>query len=99
MPNYGLKFTFNDKTYAFTGDSNFHQEEINFLKKVDLAVIDAGHISDEDIVELAVKSQAKKIVCSHIYRELDGKKLNSLAKAKNYKGKLMVARDLMKFDI
>lgn len=97
--NHGLKFEFNKKICAITGDSNFHLQEIDFLKNVDLAIIDAGHPSDEEIVELAIKSQAKIIVCSHLYRELDEKRLNKQAKEKGYRGKLIIGEDLMKFEI
>lgn len=97
--NHGLKFEFNARIYAITGDSDFHSQEIEFLKNVDLAIIDAGHPSDEEIVELAVKSQAKVITCSHLYRELDEKALNKQAKEKGYRGKLIVGEDLMKFSI
>lgn len=97
--NHGLKFIFNNKTYALTGDSHFHLQEINFLKLVDLAVIDSGHITDGEIVELAVKSQAKMIVCSHQYRELKEKELNRQARDFGYHGRVVVAEDLMSFDL
>src|SRR5260370_11125815 len=69
--NQGLCFTWNNLRYALTGDSHFHEQEVRFLRGVDLAVIDAGHISDEEIVELAVATQVGTLVCSHLYRELD----------------------------
>jgi len=97
--NRGLKFEFNGKRYAFTGDSDFHKQEIEFLKEADLAIIDSGHISDENIIELAVATQAKAIICSHLYRELDENKLNSFAQKKGYKGRVVVGTDLMSFDI
>lgn len=99
IDNYGLKFSFKNKSYAFTADADLNAETIRFLSKVDLAVIDAGHIIDEQIVELAVKSQAKKIVCSHLYRELNEKKLNSLAKKQGFQGEIIVGQDLMSFNI
>jgi ribonuclease BN (tRNA processing enzyme) len=95
--NHGLRFTWNGKTYALTGDSYFHDEEIVCLRNVDLAVIDSGHPSDEEIVELAAASQAKVIVCSHLYRELDAAKLQAAAVRKGYRGTLIVGRDLMTF--
>ena len=95
--NHGLRFTYNDKTYALTGDSYFHPQEINFLRGVDLAVIDSGHIEDDEIVSLAVASQAKTLVCSHLYRELDAKQLQEQAVANKYEGKIVVGRDLMTF--
>jgi ribonuclease BN (tRNA processing enzyme) len=95
--NHGLRFAWNGKVYALTGDSHFHEAEKAFLKDVELAVIDAGHIEDADIVELAVASQAKTIVCSHLYREIDAHKLQAQAIRASYRGTIMVGRDLMTF--
>ncbi len=95
--NHGLRFSWNGKTYAITGDSNFHEEEIAFLRNVDLAIIDSGHIEDEEIVELAVASQAQVIVCSHLYREIDAAHLQVWAAQKGYQGTIIVGRDLMSF--
>lgn len=97
--NRGLKFEFEGRVCAFTGDSDFHKQEIEFLKEVDFAVIDSGHITDENIVELAAATQAKTLICSHLYRELDESKLNSEALKKGYQGNLIVPKDLMEFNI
>jgi ribonuclease BN (tRNA processing enzyme) len=95
--NHGLRFTYNGKTYALTGDSHFHAEEVEFLKGVDLAVIDSGHLEDGEIVELAVASQARMIVCSHLYREIDAPRLQAQAELRGYQGSMAVGRDLMSF--
>jgi len=95
--NHGLRFTWNGLTYALTGDSYFHPEEIDFLQEVDLAVIDAGHIKDSEIVDLAVSSRAKHIICSHLYRPIDAPRLQALAQQRGYEGIISVGRDLMVF--
>ncbi len=95
--NHGLRFTWHDKTYALTGDSYFHEQEIAFLKDVDLAVIDSGHISDAQIVDLAVSTQARTIVCSHLYRELHAAHLQAEARQRGYQGTLLIGHDLMSF--
>ena len=97
--NHGLRFTWNGKCYAVTGDSHFHDDEIAFLRDVDLAIIDSGHIEDREIVQLAVSSQAKTIVCSHLYREIDAKQLQAQAAGAGYRGTILVGRDLMSFVI
>jgi ribonuclease BN (tRNA processing enzyme) len=97
--NHGLRFAWRDRLYAFTGDSNFHEKEIAFLKHVELAIIDSGHIEDDEIVKLAVASQAKTIVCSHLYREIEAQSLQTLAEKAGYVGTIMVGRDLMSFEI
>ncbi len=95
--NHGLRFTWRGKTYAITGDSYFHAEEITFLKEVDLAIIDSGHIEDDDIVDLAQSSQAKHIVCSHLYREINAAQLQMLARQRGYEGTISTGRDLQAF--
>jgi ribonuclease BN (tRNA processing enzyme) len=95
--NHGLRFAWRDKEYAITGDSNFHEKEIAFLTHVELAIIDSGHIEDDEIVQLAAASQAKTIVCSHLYREIDAQNLQALAEKAGYEGTILVGRDLMSF--
>ncbi len=95
--NHGLRFTYHGKTYALTGDSYFHDEELAFLKGVDLAVIDAGHLTDQEIVALAVGAQARLIVCSHLYREIEVSKLQREAEQQGYTGTIITGRDLMTF--
>ncbi len=95
--NHGLRFTWNNKIYALTGDSYFHPQEIDFLHEVDIAVIDSGHIEDDEIVSLAVGSQAKLIVCSHLYREIDAEHLQAQARSKQFEGTIIVGRDMMTF--
>ena len=95
--NHGLRFRENGKTYAITGDSMFHEQEIAFLKGVDLAIIDSGHLSDDEIVQLAVASQARTIVCSHLYRNLNIETLQTLATSAGYTGTILVGHDLLSF--
>lgn len=95
--NHGLRFTYHGKCYAITGDSYFHEQEVAFLRGVDLAIIDSGHIEDDEIAALAAASQATWIVCSHLYREIDAGKLEDLAVAKGYTGVISVGRDLQTF--
>ena len=95
--NHGLRFTWNKQRYAITGDSHFHDAEIDFLRDVDLAIIDSGHLEDTEIVQLAVSSRAKTIVCSHLYREINAQHLQSLAANADYEGTILVGRDLLSF--
>ena len=97
--NHGLELTRDGRTYALTGDSYFHQQEIDFLRGADLAIIDSGHLDDEEILELAASTQVPRIVCSHLYRELDERGMNRRASASGYTGRLIVGQDLMEFEI
>lgn len=97
--NHGLRFTHNGKSIAITGDSYFHKQEIFFLKNTDLAIIDAGHLKDDELIQLAVESQAKVIICSHIFKEIDAPQLQSKARKKGYRGEIKVGKDLMKLPL
>lgn len=95
--NHGLKFDLNGEIYALTGDSHFHEQEIEFLRGVDLGVLDSGHLKKIEIVELAVASAAERLVCSHLYQELDEVELNARAREAGFAGKLLVGYDFMTF--
>ncbi len=95
--NHGLRFDWDGKRYAITGDSYFHEQEIDFLRDVDMAIIDSGHLQDEEIVQLAVASRAKTIICSHLYREISVLQLQMQAESLGYAGTIMVGHDLLKF--
>ena len=97
--NHGLKWTWKGRTYALTGDSSYHEQEVAFLAGADLAVIDAGHLSDEEIVELAAATGAGQLVCSHLYRELDAEDLGDRAARRGYRGRIVVGHDLMSFEL
>lgn len=97
--NHGLRFDWGGKLYALTGDSHFHAQEIAFLTGVDLAIIDSGHLTDEQIARLAAESQARLIVCSHLYRDLDAPHLQAVATDQGYSGTILVGHDLMSFDV
>ncbi|TNF70961.1 MAG: ribonuclease Z, partial [Acidobacteria bacterium] len=92
--NHGLKFDVEGCVYALTGDSHFHEQEIEFLRGVDLGVIDSGHLEKTEIIELAV---ARRLVCSHLYQELDEVEINARAREAGFEGKLLVGYDFMSF--
>lgn len=94
--NRGLGFDLGGTRCALTGDSHFHDREIAFLESVDLAVIDSGHLSDEEIIRLAVASGAGRIVCSHFYRELDVAALTAEARVRGWNGTLEAGFDLQR---
>lgn len=95
--NHGLKCMHKGRTYAFTGDIAYNEREIDFLKGVDFAVLNAGHLKDEDIINMAVMTQVGIMVCSHLYRDIDEERLNSLAIERGYKGKIVIGKDLMRW--
>ncbi|MDC0358339.1 ribonuclease Z [Oligoflexia bacterium] len=97
--NRGLRFLLGGKLVALTGDTPFCEEEVELLEGADLAIIDSGHLSDDELIQLAVLSQAKRIYCSHLYRELKAEVLNRAAKQQGYLGELIVGEDLMQLEL
>jgi ribonuclease BN (tRNA processing enzyme) len=97
--NKGIRFAYKGLEIAITGDSSFHQQEVDFLKGTDIAIIDSGHLSDEELVQLAVQSSARRIYLSHLYRDLDVPELQSRAEKGGYAGELILAKELMEIDL
>ena len=103
--NRGLRFRYGQDTIGepacvgLTGDSNFHEQAVDFLAGTTLGVFDSGHLTDEQIVELAVRSAAPKLVCSHVYRPLDIDDLNARARRRGYQGELVMGHDLDRFSL
>ena len=97
--NHGLGFEVAGRRYALTGDSEYHQQEVDLLAGRELAVFDSGHLEESQIVELAARSQAGRLVCSHLYRELDGEALGARAAKAGYTGELIVGQDSMVFEL
>lgn len=95
--NHGLRFDYRGRSYAVTGDSHFHQEEVEFVREADLAIIDAGHLSDDELVELAVASAPSSLICSHLYRDLDLEWLQGQARSRGFAGRILIGRDGMAF--
>lgn len=97
--NHGLRFSAGGKSYALTGDSSYHAAEEDFLRGCELAVIDAGHLEDEELLALAAATRVPRLVCSHLYRELDEEALGQRARARGFNGRFIVGEDLMTFEL
>lgn len=83
---------------AVAGDASLNDSLVQLLNSAELAVFDAGHLTDDEICELAATVQVEKLICSHQYRVLDEAKLNASAKKMGFNGTLIVANDFMKFE-
>lgn len=91
--NQGLAFVQDGRRYALTGDSDLHQAEIAFVDGAHVAVIDSGHLTDDEIVELAVAAAPRRLLCSHLYRPLDPGELTTRARERGFGGRIEVASD------
>lgn len=92
--SHGLSF---DKI-AIAGDASLNDALVQLLDSAKLAVFDAGHLTNDEICNLAAAVQVERLVCSHQYRPLDESALNISAKKLGFNGMIIVADDLMKFE-
>ena len=90
--SHGLRFG----EYAVAGDANLNDDLVALLRGAHVGIFDAGHLMNDEIIDLAVRSQVKKLLCSHQYRELDPEALNVVARKKGYLGEIIIAHDLMR---
>jgi len=78
--NHGIRFSLNNKSYAFTADATEVNDSLyQFCKNADVLVFDFGHLTNEQlndksyrininpVVHLAVESNAKVLIGTHIY--------------------------------
>lgn len=84
---------------AIAGDASLNDPLVQLLDSARLAVFDAGHLTDNEICDLAVAVQAERLVCSHQYRTLDEANLNMSAKKLGFNGTIIVANDFMQFEL
>lgn len=106
------KITANDKVFVYSGDTGFCPEIIGFCKGIDSLLIEAtlpisyefpkDHLNPQFASEIAALSSAKKLILTHLYSESLGLDSSTEIKkevAKKFKGKIIIAKDLMKIII
>jgi len=99
------RLEFRKKVVCYSGDSSDCEGLRNACKNVDLAIMEAtgpkewrlGHINGEDLGKLAQKTKIKKLVVIHIANTYLPRIKKDIKK--NYKGKLIIAKDLMEIQI
>jgi ribonuclease BN (tRNA processing enzyme) len=98
-----------NKVFAYSGDTNYCRNLIELGKNADLLLLECSyseklwnkrrdHLHPELCAKIARECNAKKLMLSHIYPMTKKEKIKPLVK-KKFKGKIVVARDLMKLTI
>lgn len=104
---YALRFEFDNKVLAFSGDSVKCEGLIDVSKQADLFICDASypkgkgnfaHLDTHEIGEIAQNAKVKKVVLTHFYPATKDIDLISEVKEK-YMGKIIKGEDLMKLEI
>ncbi len=103
----GIRIERNGKTLAYTGDTGLCNNLIKVLKDADVAVIECGfpknikkegHLNSLQAGEIAQQAGVKKLIITHFFPQSE--KVNVKKEVKeNFKGEVIVARDLLKIRV
>lgn len=100
LSSCGIKFEAGGQLVAITGDGSFSDEMTEFLTDADIAIFDSGHMTQDSIISLAVRTQAKRLICTHVYdNSMKVEPLQEEAVKQGYEGQIELAEDFMKIDL
>lgn len=105
MNTAAYRFETKNKSAVIAGDTGPCKNIVNLSKDVNLLLIEAalptkfdGHLTPGQAGEIGNKANVKKLVLTHFYPEVEKINIKKEA-AKNYKGKIVLAEDLMQIKI
>jgi ribonuclease BN (tRNA processing enzyme) len=104
----GYRFTnAQGKSVTLSGDTDYCEGMIELGRDADLMILECawpddektdGHLGPTLAGKLAMETNCKKLCLTHFYPPCDLKNIRNTVQ-KTYKGELMLARDLMQFDL
>lgn len=103
-----LRVDENDKSIVYSGDTDYSEALIELATDTDLLIIECslpdeaskrkGHLTPGEVVEIANKSGAKKIVVTHLYPICDEARVVETIR-KNVSAEVIEAQDLLEIEI
>lgn len=101
----GYRITPKGKVFVYSGDAEYSKNLVKLSRDADLLLLDcakvkprADHLTPEECGILASQAGAKKVVLTHFYPDVERVNIKKLVR-KNFKGKIAIAKDLMKVKI
>ncbi len=103
----GLKFQAGNKSVVFSGDTEFNENLVGLAKDTDLLVAECtyaaekpawNHLNAEQLAKIASRANAKAVLLSHLSPKAEKANLRALV-ARDFKGKIFVAKDLMQVSV
>ncbi|MBW2976495.1 ribonuclease Z [Candidatus Woesearchaeota archaeon] len=98
------RIEYDNKSIVYSGDTDYSKEIIEISKNADLLILECsfpckkkGHLTPSLCGAIAAKAKAKKLVLTHFYPECDAIDVKKEC-SKEYRGKIILARDLMKVE-
>jgi len=94
------------KVFAYSGDTGYGENLMKLGEKADVFLLECSfpdrviekHLNMEQALRIAVKSQCKKLILTHIYPEFEDYDFTG-ALSEDFSGEIIRARDLMDIDI
>lgn len=106
--NLAVRLEADNKSFVYSGDCQYNEKLIDLSKNADLALFEGSsfvkglsgstHLTPDGAGKIAQQARVKKLVLTHHYDIMSEKQILERAK-KYFSGEIVVARDLMKFEI
>ena len=97
------RIEYNNKSIVYSGDTDYSNEIIKISKNADVLILECsypdgkkakGHLTPSLCGKIATKANVKRLVLTHFYPEADKVNIRGQC-AKEYKGKITLAKDFM----
>jgi len=107
MRALAYRFEFNGVSVVYTGDTEIFEGLVEFVRGCDLLISECsfpdthrvdGHMTPEDVSELAAESSVGAVLVVHMYPELDGIDVESIIRRK-YRGRIYLGYDSFQITI
>ncbi|MDO8428842.1 MAG: ribonuclease Z [Candidatus Diapherotrites archaeon] len=107
VPCLGYRFEHKGKSIVYSGDAEYSKELVQLAKNTDILLADCtkpeaftGHMGAKECGQVAREANVKTLVLTHLGMESEQnpKMLKQIA-GKYFKGKIIIAKDLMKLNI
>lgn len=101
------RIEFEGISLTYTGDTDYSETLVNFSMYTDALLIECstpdelkvkGHTTPSEIIKIANKSMAKKIIITHLYPICDNTNISELIR-KEVDAEVIVAEDLLEIEI
>lgn len=108
VPNVGYRIEADNRSLCYTGDTGLCENLFTLAHQTDVLLTeccaDDGdespfHMRPQDIVEVAIQAHVKKVIVTHCASHLDIRTRRHDAISQDFPGEVVMADDLMTFDI
>ncbi|MBI2129810.1 MBL fold metallo-hydrolase [Candidatus Woesearchaeota archaeon] len=105
--NVAYRIEYHGKAIVYSGDAEYTDELVELAKNTDLLILECsnpneakfpGHLIPDECGKIAARANAKVLMLTHFYPKVE--KINIKAQiAKIFKGKIIIAKDLMRLKV